>query len=79
MMQPVLEEISREFSDVNISKVEVTKNPSVSQRYGVTSVPMLVILMNSKIKEVTKGLQSKAAIKALLEKHVRNGSRRYSS
>jgi thioredoxin 1 len=73
MMQPVLEEISKEYLDVNISKVEVTKNQRASQMYGVMSVPTIVILKDSKIKEVTRGVQSKATIKALLEKHVRNG------
>jgi thioredoxin 1 len=79
MMQPVLEEISKEFLDVKISKVEVTKNPQASQFYGVMSVPTIMILKDSKIKEVTKGLQSKATIKAMLEKHVRNGNGKHCS
>ena len=75
-MQPVLEELSNEFSEVTIAKVEVTKNPQASHMYGIMSVPTLMVLKDSKIKEVTKGFQSKAMLRALLEKHVRNGNHR---
>jgi thioredoxin 1 len=72
-MQPFLEEISNEFSGegVTVAKVEVTKNPSASQLYGVMSVPTLMVMKDSKIKEVSMGFKNKAMIKALLEKHVR--------
>ena len=72
-MHPVLEEISKEFSEVTIAKVEVTNNPQASHMYGVMSVPTLMVLRDSKIKEVTRGFQNKAMIRAMLEKHVRNG------
>ena len=69
-MQPLLEEISNEYSDVTIAKIEVTKNPMASQMYGIMSVPTLMVLKDSKIKQVTKGFQNKATIKAMLEKYV---------
>ena len=69
-MHPVLEEISEEFQGVTIAKVEVTKNPQASQKFGIMSVPTLMVLQDSKIKEVTRGFQSKATITAMLEKHV---------
>jgi thioredoxin 1 len=74
-MHPFLEEISNEYSDVTIAKVEVTRNPEASQMYGVMSVPTLMVMKDSKIKEVTRGFQNKANIKALLERHARNGHR----
>jgi len=70
-MQSVLEEVSQEFG-ITLAKVEVTKNPQASQQYGVMSVPTLMVLRDSKIKGVSQGFQSKANIKAMLEKHVRN-------
>lgn len=72
-MQPVLEEISQELG-ITVAKVEVTRNPQASQQFGIMSVPTLMVLKDSKIKEVSQGFQSKATIKAMLEKHVRNGT-----
>jgi thioredoxin 1 len=70
-LSPVLEEISKEYTNITFAKVEVTRNPEASQLYGVMSVPTLIFFKDSKIKEVSKGLQSKNSIKAMLERHVR--------
>ena len=78
-MHPVLEEISREFQDVTVSKIEVTSNPQASQMYGIMSVPTLMVLKDSKIKEVSRGFQNKTMIRAMLEKHVKNGNGRHHS
>ena len=71
-MSPFLEELSEEFEfqGVTIAKVEVTKNVAASQMYGIVSVPTLMVLQDSKIKEVTRGFQTKATMTAMLEKHV---------
>jgi len=48
-LHPVLEEISDEFKDVTVGRVEVTKNPVLSQAFGIMSVPTVMVLQNGKI------------------------------
>lgn len=43
MIAPVLEEIDNEDQDVNIVKVNVDEQGVLAQRYGVMSIPTLVL------------------------------------
>lgn len=70
-MHPMLEEMSKEFQNVTIAKVEVTKNPLASQMFGVMSVPTMMVLKDSKVREVSMGFSDKKKIRSLLEKHFR--------
>lgn len=69
---PVLEELSmaKEFSNVKIAKVEVTKNPTASQMFGVRSVPTLMFLKNLQVKEVSYGFSNKGAIESMMRRHL---------
>lgn len=50
MMHPVLEEVKREFRDhVNIYKIDVDKNASLSEGYHVQSVPTLMLFRNGEL------------------------------
>lgn len=69
VMHPVLEELSEEFDDVKIAKVDVTKTPAASQVYGVMSVPTLMFMKDSQVKEIAKGFCSADNIKGLIRKH----------
>ncbi len=46
MLAPVLEELSREKSDVVIVKVNVDEHPDLAQTYGVMSIPTLIYFEN---------------------------------
>lgn len=65
-MNPVLEDISQEFTDVRVAKVEVTKNPEASQMYGVMSVPTVMFLKDSKVKAVSMGYSDKSKIRSMI-------------
>jgi thioredoxin 1 len=69
-MHSVLEEISNEFSNIKIAKVEVTKNPEASQIYGVMSVPTVMILQDSKVKEVSRGFMNKNLIVQMIKRNL---------
>ncbi len=43
MIAPILEEIASEEDGVAITKVNVDEHPGVSQRYGVQSIPTMVV------------------------------------
>jgi thioredoxin 1 len=68
MLGPVLDQLAAEKSgSVKVVKVNVDENPALSQRYGVRSIPMLLFMKNSEVKETVVGVQSKAALVAKLD------------
>ncbi len=54
MMGPVIDEIAEEVSDVKVGKVNVDEEPELAMKYGVMSIPMLVVLENG--QDVNKSL-----------------------
>ena len=64
---PVIEELSREYSGkVNVGKVNVDLNPSVSMNYGITSIPAILFIKNGKVVDKQIG----AVPKSILEKKI---------
>ena len=50
MMPPILNEVKSQFGDkVNILKVDVDKNNKAALKYGIRSIPTLIIFKNGKI------------------------------
>ena len=70
LLNPVLEEVSKEVPDVKVVKVEVTKCPEAAHQYGIQCLPTVMFLQNSKVREVSQGLTTKVKILAMLKKHL---------
>ena len=69
MMSPVIDELATELAgEVDVYKVDVDENPEVAQRYGVMSIPTLVVFENGQVKNQTMGAQPKTALLQLLGK-----------
>ena len=67
MVAPVLDEIATEVAgDAYVYKVDIDQSPDVAARYGVNSVPTLIVFENGQIKAQTVGAQPKQNILALL-------------
>lgn len=69
-MHPVLEELSKEFQNIKIAKIDVTKNHEASQKYGVMSVPTVVLLQDSKVKEVSRGFMNKGSLVQMIKRNL---------
>lgn len=70
MMEPVLEELEKEFSNkVKFKKidVDVDKEARIASQYNVRSIPTLVILKEGKETDRLVGISSKELIKAKLQ------------
>ena len=65
MISPILEELAKEYEGkVTIVKVNVDENGDIAGRYGVMSIPNLVLFKNV-VKQVV-GFQPKNQLQALL-------------
>jgi len=69
VMNPILEEVSREMPEVQVAKVEMTRCPDATQAFGVHCVPTVMLLQDSKVHEVCQGLMSKANIRSMVQRH----------
>jgi thioredoxin 1 len=66
MVAPVLEELARETADARIVKVNVDESPQLAARYGISSIPSLLVFKDGQVADQHTGMASKAHLKALL-------------
>lgn len=69
MVAPVIEEIAKEYQDkVLVGKVDVDSNFQVSMKYGIRSIPTILIVKNGEVFDRHVGTISKAALTEKIEK-----------
>lgn len=67
MIAPILEEISAEFPQYKICKIDVDDDPELAMAFGVSSIPMLISFKNGKPAAQVVGLRPKEAILDMLK------------
>ncbi len=71
MIAPVIEEIADEFEGrAVVGKVDVDEEPGLAQRFGVMSIPTLIVLKGGKVVEQAIGARGKADVAAMLSRHL---------
>ncbi|WP_050615987.1 thioredoxin [Bacillus testis] len=70
MIAPVLQELDSEMSDtVKIVKVDVDENQETAGKFGVMSIPTLLVLKDGEVVDKVVGFQPKEALAELVKKH----------
>ncbi len=68
MVTPVLEELSAEYGDkISIYKVDVDKSVKTASKYGVMSIPNLIIFKDGQPASQVVGYKGKADLKKLID------------
>lgn len=67
MQTPILAEVDREESEVEIFKVNVDENQETVIRYNITSVPTLIFIKNGSEIERQEGLIEKDELKKIID------------
>ena len=63
MMGPIIEETSKEIGDKAIvGKLNVDENPDTAQKFGVMSIPTLIIFKKGEVAKQLVGVQSKETL-----------------
>ena len=69
MVAPVIEELAAEMAGrVRVAKLNVDENPATAARFGVQSIPTLLLLKGGRELDRIVGVQSKAAIVQRIER-----------
>ena len=66
MVSPIVDEIAAERSDIKVCKINVDEQPELAARFGVMSIPTLVVMKNGKVINQAVGARPKAQILAML-------------
>ena len=68
MLAPIIEEIAESRSDVTVGKVNVDEEGELAVRFGIASIPTVMVFKNGDIAAQAIGYRPRAEIEALLEK-----------
>lgn len=66
MVLPVVEEIAEEREDIKVGKINVDENPELASRYGVMTIPTLIVMEKGEILQQVSGARNKKAILDML-------------
>jgi len=70
-MSPVIEEIAGQtIGKVKVGKVDIDQNGPLANRFGIQSIPSVLIFKDGQLMETFVGIQSKAALVNALSKYV---------
>ena len=66
MLAPIVAEIAEERGDVAVGKVNVDDESELAARYGVSSIPTVILFKDGKVSATSVGYRSKAQLLAAL-------------
>ena len=67
MVSPLVDEIAEERSDIEVGKVNVDEQPELAMRFGVMSIPTLLVFKNGELAQTAVGARPKEELLALLD------------
>ena len=68
---PVVEELSKQYEGkVNIGKLNVDLNPTISINYGITSIPAILFIKDGKIVDKQVGAVPKTVLEKKILAHI---------
>ena len=66
MVAPVVEEIAAERDDILVGKVNVDEEMELAVKFGIISIPTLIVMKNGEVDNKALGFMPKAEILKLL-------------
>jgi len=71
VLGPTVEEVAKDYSStVKVGKLNVDQHPEIATRYGIRSIPTLLIFKDGRVQEQIVGAVPRQQITALLDKYI---------
>ena len=68
MLAPVIDELAAEYGEkVKIGKVNVDQQANLAAKYGIRSIPTIILFKGGEIAEEMVGMQAKEVLKEKLD------------
>jgi thioredoxin 1 len=67
MMSPVIDRLAEDpATPALVAKVNIDQAPGLADRFGITSIPTLIVFKNGQPVATARGTQSEASLRALI-------------
>ena len=66
MVSPTVDEIAAERSDIKVVKINVDEQPELAGRFGIMSIPTLLVIKGGEVVAQSMGAKPKNQILAML-------------
>ncbi len=66
MLSPIVDGIAEEHPEIKVCKIDIDEEPSLAEKFGVMSIPTLVVMKNGKPVRTSVGFKSRDAVLSLL-------------
>lgn len=71
MIMPIIDELAKEFSNkVKFGKLDVDDSPNTAAKFGIRSIPTIMIFKDGKVMDQMIGVQPKNVMKAKIESSI---------
>ena len=62
MLAPVLEKVASEHEELNVLKIDVDEVPDVAAKYGIRSIPTLILFEDGKAVDMKLGFMPEESV-----------------
>ncbi|MBC7886134.1 MAG: thioredoxin [Saprospiraceae bacterium] len=71
LIGPIIDDLSKQYEGkATIGKVNVDDNPEISLKYGVRSIPTILIIKDGEVVDKQVGVTTKASLEAKIVAHL---------
>lgn len=71
MIAPMIDEVAEEFADrIKVAKMDIDKNPGTPPKFGVRSIPTLILFKDGNVHAQKLGAMSKSQLTEFLESNL---------
>ena len=67
MLAPTIEQIANENDSIKVGKVNVDDEPDLAQKYGIVSIPTVILFKNGEPAKTSTGFVPKEALEAMFK------------
>ena len=68
MLAPTIEQIAEEQDGIiKVGKINVDEQPALAAKYGIASIPTLIVFEDGKVKNTMVGVRPKKAIEEMFD------------
>ena len=62
MVAPIVDQIAEEKTDIAVGKINIDEQPELAEKYGVMSIPTLIVIKDGEVVNKGTGVQPKGKL-----------------
>lgn len=66
IQSPIIDNLSEENNNIKVGKINVDDNPELAEKYGIMSIPTILVIKNGEVTNQFVGVTEKEKLKEVL-------------